>query len=521
MSSIQSSADEAKEKEIAALFSKAIEDAFSNAKGWGSEAERENYIKQLVDNDEYLPPLFCETEEELAKSGLKEAFSTLLCDEPPSMFMLDFKRKGNESFVLGKKNLANNNQYYRDAVNHYYQAIAWAEKVECVAPDFVKAEVGPESEVVYFTEEELQETKSMLYANAAMAHMQLKNWGHCKDDATKALKFNNNNVKAWYRLAKAHQMLLNWEEAGDAIDLGLQSPGEENNADLKKLQSLLEHRIRRARQDRQKRERGRAERVAKVKEVWKHCKESNIRLGRVALVSSVSDADEEVEDGTAEEFRWHFHHPHTGKLPQVEHGKWSWPCMFVYPSHRQSDFIEHFGENEMFALRMAQLFPEVDEHSGGETVVPWDYNNEFTCSKLAIYFEVNCADFKESDVVHPESVEPLKDQASTMKFYEASRALRGDEGPEMANLAQAVERKHLFEQRKGWKKKHGSLWAKPDPCPVVRVHPAVTLRDVLVDERMVVPSFLPTFVMIPEDHPVHEDFLKEHKCVGSIQPKDA
>ena len=56
----------------------------------------------------------------------------------------------------------------------------------------------------------------------------------------------------------------------------------------------------------------------------------------------------------------------------------------------------------------------------------------------------------------------------------------------MVNLAKAVERKRLYKQRKAWKKKHGSLWAKPDPLDVVRVHPAMTLRDILLDKRMVV-----------------------------------
>jgi hypothetical protein len=50
-----------------------------------------------------------------------------------------------------------------------------------------------------------------------------------------------------------------------------------------------------------------------------------------------------------------------------------------------------------------------------------------------------------------------------------------------------MERKHLHQQRVAWKKKHGSLWHMPEPNPVVRVHPAMTLGDVLRDTRMVVP----------------------------------
>lgn len=277
-------------------------------------------------------------------------------------------------------------------------------------------------------------------------------------------------------------MLQCWEEAGDAIDKGLGVPGESENKDLLKLQKLLAEKVRKARAARQKREKLRAERVSKVKEVWKHCKEGGIQLGRVALVASVSDDDEEAGDD-ADESRWHHHHPHTGELPSVVAGDWSWPCLFVYPSHSQSDFVKHFGESEMLAIRMAEMFPEIE--SGESTLMPWDYENEFTCSNLAVYFEINVSG-DPNDVVHPDSVELLRDQGSTMKFYESSRALKGDEGPEMTNLVLAVERKRLYQQRKAWKKKHGSLWAKPNPADIVRVHPACCLGDVLRDPRMVV-----------------------------------
>jgi len=280
-------------------------------------------------------------------------------------------------------------------------------------------------------------------------------------------------------------MLQCWEEAGDAIDKGLAVPGEGENKDLLKLQTLLAERVRKARVARQKREKRRAERVSRVKEVWKHCRDNTIKLGRVTLVTSVGDHDDEAGDD-AEESRWHQHHPHTGELPSVvtTTGDWSWPCLFVYPSHSQSDFVKNFGESEMLAMRMAQMYPEMDV--GQETAMPWDYNNEFQCSNLAVYFEINVSNTDPNDVVHPDSVELLRDQGSTMKFYESSRALKGDEGPEMTNVVLAVERKRLHQQRKAWKKKHGSLWAKPDPVDVVRVHPGMILGDILRDPRMVV-----------------------------------
>ena len=350
-------------------------------------------------------------------------------------------------------------------------------------------------------------------------------------------------------------MLSNYIEAGDAIDRGLKIKGEAENKDLLKLKRALAEKIRKARLAKQKRERARAERISRVKEVWKWCKKSNIRLGSVPLVSTVSDDGDDVDDNDDSgdnEARWHNHHPHTGKLPRPslaasKNNEWTWPCLFVYPSHHQSDFVESFGESDMLAVHMAQVLPELEEGET-ETAMPWDYNNIFTCSNLAVYFEVHCTEKEDDGIFHPEYVQPLIDQKSAMRFYESSRALKGDEGEDMAYLARCVERRNLYRQRKAWKKRHGSLWSRPDPCPVVRVHPAVTLRDVLIDKRMVVPNvsyfiyflvslyygicknlsmyvyisvshvkFLVTFILFPLDHPAHEQFLKQHKCLGLLE----
>lgn len=461
------------------LLSEAMELAIEQGKGW-APGEKEEYMNKIMDDD-FIPPIFAGNQEELEQSGLADAFSSLLYDETPTELMMAAKKKGNDAFADGKRNVVNNVQFYRDAINHYYEAIAWSQKVVPVEPD----EAATETDEQTFTEEELNEFRSTLCANTAMAHMQLKNWGFVREESVKALDYNKNNVKAWYRLAKAHQMLKNWEEAGDAVESGLAV--EKDNKELLKLEKLLEEKVRKARRARQQRERARAERVVRVKDAWKHCKESGIKLGRVPLVATVTDEEDEGDDDETQESRWNSHHPHTGRLPtRLPNGEWSWPSMFVYPSHSQSDFVESFVESEMLALRMAEMFP-VLEDEGDETAVSWDYNNDFVCSALAIYFEVHCTE-GEHEAIHPDSVELIKDQGSAMRFYEASRALKGDEGPEMANIARIAERQHLHKQRKRWKKQHGSLRVKPDPCPVVRVHPAVTLLDMLTDSRMVVPN---------------------------------
>ena len=122
----------------------------------------------------------------------------------------------------------------------------------------------------------MKELKSTICTNIALAHSMLSNWGYTRDECKKAVIYNDQNVKAWYRLAKAYQMLKDYEEAGNAIDHGLAIVGEEQNVDLIKLQTLIGDKIQKARKQRQQRERVRAERVYKVKSVWKHCQMDNI-----------------------------------------------------------------------------------------------------------------------------------------------------------------------------------------------------------------------------------------------------
>jgi hypothetical protein len=341
------------------LLNHAINLALEQGRGW-SPGEKEAYLEKILDDD-YIPPLFANTVEEVQKSGLQEAFTSLIYDdENPTSLMLQFRKKGNDCFANGKRNEVKNKSYYRDAINHWYEALAWAEKIQPMQMgDLAQADTDDPT----YTENELNEVKSTICSNIALAHLMLCNWGYVRNESKKAIQYSSNNVKAYYRLAKAYQMLHDYEQAGDAIDQGLAVPNEENNKELLKLQKTLGDKVRKARLQRQQRERIRAERVYQVKSVWKHCQTYRINLGRVPLVANVTDDDHDDvddihgnEDEQQLESRWHHHLPHSGLLPSCHNenknsDEWSWPCMFVYPSHNQSDFIKQFFEHEMIAIR--------------------------------------------------------------------------------------------------------------------------------------------------------------------------
>jgi len=126
--------------------------------------------------------MFAETPEEVEKSGLMEAFTSLKYDDTPTNLMLNFKKMGNEAFANGKRNKVGNLNFYRDAINHYYEAFAFAQKIEPMeAGDLAQADTSDQT----FTEKKLDELKSNICSNIALAHLQPKNGGHVREESKK------------------------------------------------------------------------------------------------------------------------------------------------------------------------------------------------------------------------------------------------------------------------------------------------------------------------------------------------
>jgi hypothetical protein len=191
--------DDDEDDESDQMLQEAIDLAISQGRGW-APGEKEKYMANILDDD-FIPPIFAENQEELEASGLAEAFSSLNYDDSPSIVMLEFKKKGTASFMNGKRNESKNVQYYREAINHYYAAFAWGQKIE-PSDHRDQAMTGEEKEkktthddAPEYTEKELDEIKSTLMGNAALAHLQLKNWGHVRDDSKKVGYLLSNQVQ--------------------------------------------------------------------------------------------------------------------------------------------------------------------------------------------------------------------------------------------------------------------------------------------------------------------------------------
>ena len=80
-----------------------------------------------------------------------------------------------------------NSKYYRDAVNHYYESYHWACRIVPKDEDFIPTpeELAAADDDPYFTQKELDEIRSIICSNCALAHMCLKNWGFVRDETKK------------------------------------------------------------------------------------------------------------------------------------------------------------------------------------------------------------------------------------------------------------------------------------------------------------------------------------------------
>lgn len=215
---------------------------------------------------------------------------------------------------------------------------------------------------------------AVLYTNRAAAQYYLGNFRSALNDVIAARKLKPCHLKAIVRGALCHLELKNFAEAVNWCDEGLQIDARE-----KKLLEM------RAKADRLKRTEQRDIRKAKLKEK----KEQNqneallqaIKARNIRLVSEVAGQDEDSDsEGLGELFLdgLSSENPYGARLNVDEQGRLSWPVLFLYPEHAQSDFIAAFHEDSRFIDHLMVMF--------GETPA-WDLERKYCPDNLEVYFE--------------------------------------------------------------------------------------------------------------------------------------
>uniref|UniRef100_A0AAY4EI43 Cns1/TTC4 wheel domain-containing protein n=1 Tax=Denticeps clupeoides TaxID=299321 RepID=A0AAY4EI43_9TELE len=205
------------------------------------------------------------------------------------------------------------------------------------------------------------ELNAVLYTNRAAAHFHLGNIRSALNDATAAKRLKPDHLKALLRGGQCCMVLRSYTDALRWCDEGLQVHPTD-----KSLQEL------RCKADKLKRAVDRDARKAKLKE-------KKERGERDALLAAIKD--DMVDAGRAEMgLDGVLSQEATGARVYLdEQGALNWPVLFLYPEHRQTDFISAFNESSRFMDHLAVMF--------GQELPPWDTDQKYQPQNLQLYFE--------------------------------------------------------------------------------------------------------------------------------------
>ncbi|KAI8870739.1 hypothetical protein GQ42DRAFT_162497 [Ramicandelaber brevisporus] len=280
------------------------------------------------------------TEADMEENVALQALQSIVYDGTPEEVAENFKNQGNECFKGGKA-------HYRDALEFYTKGIAEIDKFA----------------------DGSNQLKATLYVNRAAVNLELGNYRKVLNDCAVVIKkFDDKNVKALYRSAKACRMLEKYEEAMDCIDRAINSTtGTEDAKVLKQLnneKTLIEKRMA---------ERDEKERVRRERSEQKEREES-------AINDAIDIRGLRLANTASKKLKYLWQNE-TDRTVQLDHtnGHLSWPVTFLYPEHKQSDFIEAFDEAVVFADMLDTMFEQPPE---------WDDDGKYKAKSLDVYFAV-------------------------------------------------------------------------------------------------------------------------------------
>nr|XP_056700944.1 tetratricopeptide repeat protein 4 [Euleptes europaea] len=218
-----------------------------------------------------------------------------------------------------------------------------------------------------------QELNAVLHTNRAAAQFYLGNYRSALSDAIAARKLKPNHLKAIIRGVLCHLELKHFSEAVSWCEEGLRiDPKEkkllETRAKADRLKRTEERDLRKARLQEKKEQ-------AQKDAVFKAIKDRNIKL---LPVSSKEDnlISANLAEMSLDEFS---SQSETGaRVCLDENGSLSWPVLFLYPEHGQSDLISAFHEESRFIEHLMVMFEELP---------PWDTERKYYPSELELYYE--------------------------------------------------------------------------------------------------------------------------------------
>eukprot|EP00933_Yihiella_yeosuensis_P083710 TRINITY_DN97964_c0_g1_i1.p1 TRINITY_DN97964_c0_g1~~TRINITY_DN97964_c0_g1_i1.p1 ORF type:complete len:403 (-),score=101.60 TRINITY_DN97964_c0_g1_i1:110-1270(-) len=243
------------------------------------------------------------------------------------------------------------------------------------AMKFTGSHVALQNALAYYTkglEMECKDEKlnSVLHSNRAAVSLKLGEWVKCVEDCRIAIRKNSDNLKAYFRAARASEALSLAKQGLLFCDGALKiSPKE---PDLLRLQKqLLEMKKKQdasaeemLAKDRKEAEEKAADDAAVVEFLAMRGASLGPLLFDMAMYKLSSGGRPpapiviEDEDG-----------------PGIQ-----WPLLLLYDEYNQTDFVKTFDERLCFQEQLRVMFPE-DGH------IEWDHQNKYELDKLVAYME--------------------------------------------------------------------------------------------------------------------------------------
>ena len=186
-------------------------------------------------------------------------------------------------------------------------------------------------------------------------------------DCGRAISFNPQNVKAYFRSAKALFALERVEECLDCCKRGLAvDPSNNTFREIAKKANVLGERL------------AELARLSAIKEKAKIEEATKFNAALQSRKYKMKTLDPENEDEN-EEIK-SLQHPEADlyRMQLFPEGEMSFPVLFLYPEFSQSDMISSFRENDTFYSHFELMF---------EQAAPWDQAQLYHPQTLDWYFE--------------------------------------------------------------------------------------------------------------------------------------
>jgi len=316
------------------------EESVQRWKGYkeAKKIEREEAAKQGIelpeenDDDWKQLPMFVESLPDEPSSNVHLNALQSISDECTPAERADaFKDVGNDFYKAGKER-------YNDAIYYYSKAL----NVKCND----------------------MRLNSAILSNRAACNLELGNYRKVIQDCTVAIEFNKDNMKAYFRAARAFFALNKDKDALNMCDKALLVDAE--NKDIKTLREKIDKRIK----DTERREREKIEK--------ENAKRQELELLATKLYQRGMKLGSQLFDMSQ------YTHSSDRKIEFDSNNVIHFPVVFLYPEYSMSDFIINFEEDHTFGDHLSMMFPPDNPE-----YAQWDKNRSYTIDKIEVYFETN------------------------------------------------------------------------------------------------------------------------------------